>query len=79
MPLTEVKSPQLVRPGPIGLGIRVLLGALVSPRGVRPHLPTAVGALAGRRVRGWGRVIGLAGSLMGDGVWNPAGGVDLRR
>ena len=25
--MTEVKSPQLVRPGPIGLGIRVLLGA----------------------------------------------------
>ena len=27
--MTEVKSPQLVRPGPIGLGIRVILGATV--------------------------------------------------
>jgi hypothetical protein len=27
--MTEVKSPQLVRPGPIGLGIRVVLGATV--------------------------------------------------
>jgi hypothetical protein len=29
MQMTEVKSPQLVRPGPIGLGIRVILGATV--------------------------------------------------
>jgi hypothetical protein len=29
MQRTEVKSPQLVRPGPIGLGIRVILGATV--------------------------------------------------
>ena len=29
MQVTEAKSPQLVRPGPIGLGIRVILGATV--------------------------------------------------
>jgi hypothetical protein len=29
MQMTEAKSPQLVRPGPIGLGIRVILGATV--------------------------------------------------
>jgi hypothetical protein len=29
MQRTEVKSPQLVKPGPIGLGIRVILGATV--------------------------------------------------
>jgi hypothetical protein len=29
MQMTEAKGPQLVRPGPIGLGIRVILGATV--------------------------------------------------
>ena len=29
MPMTETKSPQLIGPGPIGLGIRVILGATV--------------------------------------------------
>jgi hypothetical protein len=29
MQTTKPKGPQLVRPGPIGLGIRVLLGAIV--------------------------------------------------
>ena len=29
MQTTETKGPQLVRPGPIGLGIRVILGAAV--------------------------------------------------
>jgi hypothetical protein len=29
METTETKGPQLVRPGPIGLGIRVVLGATV--------------------------------------------------
>jgi hypothetical protein len=29
MQMTEAKSPQLIRPGPIGLGIRVILGATV--------------------------------------------------
>jgi hypothetical protein len=56
MQMTETKGPQLVRPGPIGLGIRVILGATVfywfaalltcsgwwRRGGVRPVLPLSV-------------------------------------
>jgi SAM-dependent methyltransferase len=105
MQTTKPKGPQLVRPGPIGLGIRVILGAtvlywfaalLTKWSGFLERDPIESGrlytlftiwwlpevfALTFRRPWGpWpavvflagGAAIGLAGSLTGDGVWNPA-------
>ena len=105
MQTTKPKGLQLVRPGPIGLGIRVILGAttlywfaalLTKWDGFLERDPIASGrlytlftiwwlpevfALTFRRPWGpWpavvfvagGAAIGLAGSLTGDGVWNPA-------
>jgi hypothetical protein len=104
MQTTNPRGPQLVRPGPIGLGIRVILGAIIlywfaalftKWSGFMERDPIESGrlytlftiwwlpevfALTFRRRWGlWpavvflagGAAIGLAGSLTGDGVWNP--------
>ena len=104
MQRTKPKGPQLVRPGPSGLGIRVLLGAVIlywfaalftKWNGFLERDPIASGrlytlftiwwlpevfALTFRRRWGlWlavvflagGAAIGLVGSLVGGGVWNP--------
>jgi hypothetical protein len=49
MQTTEAKGSQLVRPGPIGLGIRVLLGATTLYWFADPCRPHHAGAVAGRR------------------------------